>query len=239
MEVVYVAVAALSLLSVGQAAPMTSCKTLTQPVVMQGREQLLGKWIFIAESTDITGTAALTKLLVESVWSKITAANESDAINLHQVQRMLGRCFSVTAKMTLRDNTLYMVQPYSSQSILLNTGCSDCLVILSKSIIQGRTLSGMQLISKRSNVSVAEIQEFRRQVECLNLPQPAVMDPENGFCSDDSPSTDLTSAINDTTLELFDMLGNILSNEGGLKNLIKQISSDGAGLKENPQIMTQ
>lgn len=40
MGFVYVAVAALSLLSVGQSAPVTSCESLIQTVEIQGREQV-------------------------------------------------------------------------------------------------------------------------------------------------------------------------------------------------------
>ncbi|XP_035031894.1 uncharacterized protein LOC118120752 [Hippoglossus stenolepis] len=229
MEVVYVAVAALSLLSVGQSAPVTSCETLIQPVVIQGRDQLLGKWIYIAESTTFPGSRLLTDRFLESGWGKTTAANESDAINHYQVQKMFGRCFSVRTKLTLQNSTLYMVKPYSSAVTLLNTGCFDCLVFHSRFTLGGSTYIGLQLLSRRSGVSVAEKEEFIKQVECLNLPAAAFMDPEKGLCPDDSlaeesETTDLSSAIEDMSSKVLSVLGDIANSEGGMETLIKQIS---------------
>lgn len=50
--------------------------------------QLLGKWMFVAESTNIIGSKLLTKMFVESAWARISAANESDAITVFQAQKM-------------------------------------------------------------------------------------------------------------------------------------------------------
>ncbi|XP_060944719.1 uncharacterized protein LOC133021762 [Limanda limanda] len=226
MEVVYVAVAALSLLSVGQSAPVTSCGTLIQPVVIQGRDQLLGKWIYIAESTTVPGSRLLTNLFGESAWAKNKAANESDAIDHYHVQKSFGRCYSVRSNLTLQNSTLYMEHPYSAAGTLLNTGCDDCLVLYSRMTLGKTVFSGLQLLSKRRGVSVAEKQEFLKQVECLNLPQPAFLDPEKGLCPDDSLSpesetTDLTSDMNDMMSTFSSRLGDLTS---GLDTLIKLIS---------------
>ncbi|CAB1439917.1 unnamed protein product [Pleuronectes platessa] len=227
MEVVYVAVAALSLLSVGQSAPVMSCETLIQPLVIPGRDQLLGKWVFVAESTTIPGSRLLTNLLADSAWSKMTAANEIDAMDLYQVQKIIGRCYSLKTELTLHNSTLTMEHPYPAAVILLSTGCSDCLVLYSR-ITLGSAFSGLQLLSRRRGVSVAEKQEFLKQVECLNLPAPAFLDPEKGLCPDDSLSlesetTDMMSAVNDMTSKWSSMLANITS-AGGLDTLIKLFS---------------
>ncbi|XP_062244609.1 uncharacterized protein LOC133954271 [Platichthys flesus] len=227
MEVVYVAVAALSLLSVGQSAPVTSCETLIQPLVIPGRDQLLGKWIYAAESVTIPGARLLTDLLAGSAWSKMTSANESDAIDLVQVQSTIDRCYSLRTKLTLQNSTLYMEHPYPAVVTLLNTGCSDCLVLFSRFTL-GSAFSSLQLLSRRRGVSVAEKQEFLKQVECLNLPSPAFLDPEKGLCPDDSLSLgsetiDMTSAIDDLKSEWSSMLGNITSMIG-LDTLLKLFS---------------
>ncbi|GAA6234753.1 uncharacterized protein LOC108875889 [Lates japonicus] len=238
MGFVHVAVAVLGLLSVGQSAPLTSCKSLTQPLEIQGRDHLLGKWIFIAESTNITGSRLLTKKFVDSAWSKITAANESDAINNYQAQKMFGRCFSISTKATVENSTLSMVHPYAASTILLNTACTDCLVFYSKFTTGSSIYAGVQLLSKRSNVSADELQEFMKQVECLNLPAPAILDPEKGFCPDESLSqetenTDLTNFMNDMGSEVLNLMENIVGSDGGLKMLMKLVSSGISGLKQN------
>ncbi|XP_071359819.1 uncharacterized protein [Trachinotus anak] len=239
MGSLYVAVAVLSLLSVGQSAPVTSCDSLIQPFEIQGRDQLLGRWTYIAESTNITGSKLLTKMFVESAWSRITAANESDAVNHYQAQKMFGRCFTLSIKLTLKNSTLSMEQPYTAFANLLSTGCADCLVLYSKFTSGGNMYSGVQLLSRRNKVSYAEQQEFMKQVECLNLPPPAILDPEKGFCPDESPSEDtetidLTNVFNNMGSEVAYLFDKLMSSADGLNKLVKLISSsDIAELKQN------
>ncbi|AWP05717.1 Hypothetical protein SMAX5B_007501 [Scophthalmus maximus] len=237
MGFVYVAVAALSLLSVGQSAPVTSCESLIQTVEIQGREQLLGKWTYLAESTNIIGSKLLTNMFVESVWGRLTAANESDAIDHYQVQKLFGRCFSLSTKLSLQNSTILMEGTYPSSATLLNTGCTDCLVIHSQYTIGGSAFTGLQLLSRRNKVSAAEREEFMKQVDCLNLPAPAFLDPEKDLCPDESPSQesqtiDLTSIKNDRESEVVNLLHNILNREGGLSTLIKLFSDNVAALKQ-------
>ncbi|XP_022614398.1 uncharacterized protein LOC111231542 isoform X2 [Seriola dumerili] len=201
MGFLYVAVAVLSLLSVGQSAPVTDCESLVRPLEIQGRDKLLGKWMYIAESTNVTGSKLLTKMAVESSWGRITAANESDAIDHYQAQKMFGQCFTLRTKLTLRNSTLSM--------------------------------------GRRGKLSDAELQEFMKQVECLNLPSPAILDPEKGFCPDEFPSQetetiDLTDFMNDMGSEIVNLFDKIMSSGDGLETLIKLISSsDISDFKKN------
>ncbi|XP_045904002.1 uncharacterized protein LOC123970153 [Micropterus dolomieu] len=234
----HVAVAVLSLLSVGQSAPVSSCESLIQPLEIQGREQLLGKWTYLAESTNIPGSNFLTKMFVETAWGEITAANESGAINAIHSQKMFGRCFTLIIKMTLENNTLSMLQTFTTSTVLLNTGCPDCLVSYSKYTIGGSTYSGIQLASMRNKVTAAELEEFTKQVECLNLTPPTLLEPEKGFCPDGSSSQetttiDLTSFSDDTASKVINLFDKMINSEGGLKRLTEMISSAIGGLKEN------
>lgn len=34
---------------------------------------------------------------------------------------------------------------------------------------------------RRQNISAAELEEYKKQAECLNLPAPAVLDPQKGI----------------------------------------------------------
>merc|ERR1712002_124903 len=194
--------------------------------------------MLIAESTNIPAVKLLTKMFMESAWAKITAANESDAISVFQAQKMFGRCFTVTSKMTLENNTLSMVRPFSVSEVPLSSGCPDCLVLLSNYIIGGSTYNGLQIMSRRSKVTAAEMEEFKKQVECLHLPPPAIMDPEKGFCPDDptpqeTETTNLTNAFNDMTSLDFSMLDMFINSNDGGKKLLKMLSSGIVGLKEN------
>ncbi|XP_074486370.1 uncharacterized protein LOC141764761 [Sebastes fasciatus] len=239
MKFIHAAVVVLSLLSVGQSAPVIDCERLVQPLEFTGREQLLGKWTYIAEATNIPASQLLTKMLVDSARAKITAAaNESDVIIVLQTQKMFGRCFTVTSKMTVGNSTLSKDKPVIGSGVLLTTSCPDCTVYYLNYTIGGRSYRGIQLMSRRDKLTAAELQEFTKQVECVNLPAPAILDPEKGFCPDESPSQeteviDLTKFMNDPSSEFNSFFDSIMNTEGGLQKLIKMLSSSIAGLKEN------
>lgn len=108
MESLHVAVAVLSLLSLGQTAPTTNCESLTQQIQMPGRDQvrsseglqvflylqgwckqprihvshhvsqLLGRWNYIAESTDMRGSKELLEMSRGTVWLNYVAATEEN-----------------------------------------------------------------------------------------------------------------------------------------------------------------
>ncbi|XP_062284719.1 uncharacterized protein LOC133990415 isoform X2 [Scomber scombrus] len=159
MGLVHVILAVLSLLTVGQSAPVTSCESLTKQVEIKGRNQLLGKWMHIGESTTIAGFKLLTKAFLETSWAHVSAADESDAINVFQSRKMLGDCFTATTKMTLENNSLYMVNPISVPEVLLSSGCPDCLVLQTNYTFGGSTYKGLQLLSRRARVTDAEMDE--------------------------------------------------------------------------------
>ncbi|XP_073323918.1 uncharacterized protein [Pagrus major] len=236
MGFVHVAVAVLSLLSVGQSAPVNNCESLTKLIEIQS-DQLLGKWMVLAESTNIPGSKKLTKMFVESSWVKITASNESGVMDVFQSQKMFDTCFTISATMKLENGTLSMEKPAKASEVLLKTSCPDCLVISANYTMGQNTFGALQLLSKRAKVTAAELEEFAKQVECTGLPPPAFLDPEKGVCPDDSSSqetetTDLTDVMTDIP-EVFDQLQKLINTEGGMNELINIISSSVAAMKEN------
>ncbi|XP_053185923.1 uncharacterized protein LOC128368993 isoform X2 [Scomber japonicus] len=205
MGLVHVILAVLSLLTVGQSAPVTSCESLTKQVEIIGRNQLLGKWMYIGESTTIAGFKLLTKALVETSWARISAADESDAINVFQSQKMLGRCFTATTKMTLGNNTLSMVHPMHVSEVLLSTGCPDCLVLQTNFTFGGSTYKGLQFM--RFCPDESNLQE--------------------------TETTDLTTDISSMNAEDVKLFDRFLSSSDGIQLLIKIITTGLTGLKEN------
>nr|XP_015809720.2 uncharacterized protein LOC107382193 [Nothobranchius furzeri] len=225
-EFAQVAVAVFSLLSLGQSAPVTSCDNLLQQNSIQGRDQFLGTWYYIGESTNIIGSKLLTQSVLQSSWWNITAGNKDNDLISFQNQKMFGSCFSLTYTVSVENNTLVMVNPYPSSAFLLNTGCLDCLVVYSNYTIGSSQYKGMQLMSRRTEISAPELEEFKKQVECLKLPEPAILDSEKGFCPDPTVSTeikslDLSSAFNSDAL---DQLDKILKHEKAVEILTETIS---------------
>ncbi|KAM8773666.1 uncharacterized protein AB9X84_017761 [Acanthopagrus schlegelii] len=237
MRFVHVAVAVLGLLSIGQSAPVNNCESLTKLIEIQ-RDQLLGKWMIVAESTNIPASNKLTKIFVESSWVKITASNESGILDVFQSQKMFGTCFTISTTLKLENGTLFMEKPAKASEVLLKTSCADCLVISSNYTIGGSTFGGLQLLSRRNQLTAAEMDEFNKQVECEGLRPPAFLDPEKGICPEDSPSqetesTDLSDAMLDLDPGVFDQFRQMISTEGGMNELIKLISSSLGAIKEN------
>ncbi|XP_030004110.1 uncharacterized protein LOC115428969 [Sphaeramia orbicularis] len=233
MGFVQVAVFVLGLLSVGHSAPVTSCETLTQQLDVPTIDPLLGKWIYQADVTTVPGSKLLTKLLVKNVWAEVTKANESNSINTFHAQRTLGRCFSLNIKQTLKNNTLFMSYPYEASQILLKTSCPDCLVFLGNFSMRGNSYRGLQLISRRRTLTPAEVEEFKKQAECLNLPAPVFIDAETDLCPDgsvtqdtESETTDLTSLITREAInETFTLFDTITSSQDKLQEFVKLLSS--------------
>nr|XP_020497510.1 uncharacterized protein LOC109989941 [Labrus bergylta] len=187
-------VVVLGLLSVGESAPVTGCESLIKPMDVLERDQLLGKWTLLAESTNTPGAKSMTDFVVESAWTLFTAANESGVIDVFQAEKMSGNCYTLKTKMTLENNTLSIGPPLNSSARLLSTGCPDCLVYATQYPMEESAYNGVQLMSRRNNVTDAELHEFRRQVGCLKLPPPVILNQDKGLCPQDSlQNTDLTN----------------------------------------------
>ncbi|XP_077379557.1 uncharacterized protein LOC144020202 [Festucalex cinctus] len=213
---------AVALLPAGLSAPVTDCDALTQQLQIQTRDQFLGVWTYLAESTNMPGSKVLTKMLVDNVWGKNYPANESDSFFVFQVQKMLGRCFSVTSKVTLVNDTLRTERPIAATEVLLTTSCPDCLILLSNYSFGESTYRGVQFLTRRPKVTSAEMEEFKRQVACLNLPSPVMFDSDKGLCSDESASkdaktTDLTSIIDASNTEYMIRLDKMLNSRSGIQ----------------------
>ncbi|XP_004065762.1 uncharacterized protein LOC101159415 [Oryzias latipes] len=226
MELIGVALAVICLLSAGQSAPVSNCEELVQHLHLPAREEILGKWVFIGESTDVPSSALMTKMFVDSVWLNLTAADQEDSIMFTQIQKSFGICTRVSSSYTLRNNAFHMVYPIKSRTVLLRTSCPDCLVFNSNFSFGGSLYSNLQFLSRRREVSAAEKEEFKRQTECLNLPQFIFLDSKKELCpdpsSDSSNSVDLTSKL---SLLDFDQLDKTLRNETEVQKLIDMGSS--------------
>ncbi|KAE8300079.1 hypothetical protein D5F01_LYC00214 [Larimichthys crocea] len=201
MGFILIAAAVLSLLSGGWSAPVTNCDNLTQIIEIQGREQLLGKWTYSADSSHEAGSQSLTKLSLGTTWVKYTAAEENDTINVLQSQKMFGTCLGLRYSMTLENNTLSVEDPLTASMVLLSTGCPDCLVIASENTFGRSAYDSLMLLTRRNNVTAAEMEEFNKQAECLNLPSPVFLDSKKGFCTEESlyqKTENLTSIASDS-----------------------------------------
>ncbi|XP_028312934.1 uncharacterized protein LOC114469546 [Gouania willdenowi] len=223
MELFWVA-AVFGLLSSAQSAPVTSCETLTKHDDII-RDQLLGKWILIGETTDKDETLSMIRSLVDTVFWNITETDTTDGLQIFHHQKTSGVCASLQMVATVKNKTLTMDYPYPATSVKLTSSCPDCLILYSTNIIGGSTIKEIQFLSRRNTVSTEELDEFKKQAHCLNLPSTTILDPKKGFCLDPNNTQDLTDNL---TPEIMKKVDEIMKNPDLLKSLLTEpaIKSD-------------
>ncbi|RVE76428.1 hypothetical protein OJAV_G00007710 [Oryzias javanicus] len=227
MEFVCVAVTAICLLSAAQSAPVSVCDSLLERLPIRGREEILGKWVHIGESTNLPGSAEMTKMLVDSVWLNLTAAEQEDGIIFSQIQKSFGICSHVTSNYTIRDNAFHLEYPIKVTAVMIRTSCPDCLVSYSNFTLGENEYHSLQLVSRRTEVSAEEKREFQKQVECLNLPQVTFLDSKKELCPDPFTSPNSKSIDVANTLRNFDFsqLVKILTSSKAVEKLTDLVSS--------------
>lgn len=72
----------------------------------------------------------------------------------------------------------------------IHTSCHDC--ILMSSDVESGKRQHFYLFSRRRQLEQKEVNEFRDQVECLNMPPPVVMDPTKELCPEETTSSPAT-----------------------------------------------
>ncbi|XP_072319018.1 uncharacterized protein [Eucyclogobius newberryi] len=219
MKLLPTALAFLSLLCVGHTAPTTNCESLTQKIDIESRDLLLGKWMYVAESTTMPGTKMLTKKFVDSSFVNVMPLPDSRSVEFTQIQKSFGSCISLSSTVQVANNTMEMTKPFSASEVLLTTGCPDCLVVLGNFTLGSTYFQSLQLLSKRRMLSTAELDEFKKQAECMKLLAPAFMDPEKELCPEEQATgtIDLTAVLNtETGSKVRAYLDSIISNPDGL-----------------------
>lgn len=69
-------------------------------------------------------------------------------------------------------------------SSFVHTSCHDCL-LMRMNVESGKRIH-FYLFSRRRQLEQEELEEFKAQVQCLNMPPPVVMDPEKQLCLEET-----------------------------------------------------
>ncbi|XP_036791947.1 uncharacterized protein LOC110505637 [Oncorhynchus mykiss] len=188
----------LGLLSVSgsQAAPLT-CEDLLRPLELSSVNQTLGKWVYIAESSDRPFWEQILYTLLHSAWIEVsvpvgTQNNILDIAQFHgfgiPYQNTFGfGCSRINSNFTLHDNSTWTsVSPIPVTEVLLTT-CSECLLTLEKWGEDGKTYTSLTLYSRRRELTATELDFYKKQVDCLSLPPATFIDPKKDLCLDTTP----------------------------------------------------
>ncbi|KAJ0033036.1 hypothetical protein NQD34_000143 [Periophthalmus magnuspinnatus] len=236
MKLLLSALVVLSLLYLGHTAPVITCESLTQTISIESRDTLLGKWMYVGESTNMAGTRELTKKFVDSVFVQVHPLPDISSFEFKQVQKSFGVCATLSSTTVMVNNTLITNKPYKAVDHLLKTSCPDCLVVKSNFTLGTNYYSILQLLSRRRTLSTAELDEFKQQAKCLNLPEATFLNPDKELCSEEqlTDSTDLSSVMNtEMGSKILGLLDTAMKAPDGLASFMNDLLGNLAITKED------
>uniref|UniRef100_A0A3Q3KQ68 Uncharacterized protein n=1 Tax=Mastacembelus armatus TaxID=205130 RepID=A0A3Q3KQ68_9TELE len=170
----------LSLTSLACSAPL-ACEGLLRPLDQVHRHHLEGKWALIAGSVSDPHLNTKFGLRDSSTTSFSNTTGESNMLFIRSM-RLDNTCQYGSDNVSLEDNRM----TFNNNNItttFIHT-CHDC-ILMSSDVESGKRLH-FYLFSRRRQLEKKEMEEYRAQVDCLNLPAPAVMDPTKELCPDEA-----------------------------------------------------
>ncbi|KAF7646401.1 hypothetical protein LDENG_00188340 [Lucifuga dentata] len=176
------AIALLCLVSVSFSAPLT-CKDLIQPVDHLDLHQLEGIWALVAGS--LNHSAALENMkLRDSITVNIYNSSGNSRVSYTQINRFGDRCQYLYYNMSVQGSTFTFDagKRFNLSGSFLYTSCPDCLVVRWDVESRRRVSLDLYLLSRRREVELKEMEEYRAQLKCLDLPSAVVMDPTKELC---------------------------------------------------------
>ncbi|KAL0965093.1 hypothetical protein UPYG_G00276700 [Umbra pygmaea] len=199
-----------SLLSTVLAAPL-SCQDLLKP--LNSTDYILGKWTLIAQANDLPGAREVVAQKMINSWTHFTPGTQNNTIDGLEVANIDGQCFSVNATLVIENNKFTKPLSVPMTETLLHT-CSDCL-LLHTEISLVDNYSQLNLYSKRKELSPVELDVFKKQVDCLNMPPAVFTKPERDPCPD--PRDD-----NRNVLDMKKILGDNFDYKKFLERIINE-----------------
>lgn len=180
------ALSLLCLVAVSHSAPLT-CQELVRPLERLNLPHLEGKWALVAGS--------LSHLPFLERFKQRDSASVSFHSNTSETHMTYTRSISSdnkcqynTYNITL-NGTSFTYDGTSSGNFSANfarTSCRDCILMHMRA--ESGERQHFYLFSRRRQLDQTEMEEFSAQVECLNMPPPAVMDPTKALCPEEAAS---------------------------------------------------
>uniref|UniRef100_A0A8C2XPI0 Apolipoprotein M n=1 Tax=Cyclopterus lumpus TaxID=8103 RepID=A0A8C2XPI0_CYCLU len=155
-------------------APL-ACEDSVWPVDPLHRSHLEGRCFLIAGSLSDPADLENFKRR-DSAKSNFVNASETSKMSFTGIFGFGDSCQYVHSGVTLEGPS------FTLQYNNLQKSCPDCMVIRFDS--KSNELKHFYLFNRQKEVEKKEMEEFKAQVECLNMPPPVVMDPTKDFCQE-------------------------------------------------------
>lgn len=171
----------LCMVGVSQSAPPV-CEQLVRPLDHVHLHRLEGGLAFVAGSIN---NSQIMEALKQR--SSITAyfSNSSETHHSYtQVSRIAEQCQQMSYNISFQGSTFSLEgnSRFQFNGSFLYTSCPDCAVMRWLVNSARRQTVDLYLVSRRRTLEREEMEEFKAQVNCLQLPPPVVMDPSEKLC---------------------------------------------------------
>uniref|UniRef100_A0A3B4Y135 Apolipoprotein M n=1 Tax=Seriola lalandi dorsalis TaxID=1841481 RepID=A0A3B4Y135_SERLL len=173
----------LCLVSVSRSAPL-ACENLVRPLERLDPLHLEGRWTLVAGSLNDSADAATLK-------GRDSVTIDFNNSTYTQVNRVGDKCDYDLLNITFEGHIMSLqTRNYNFSGTFFQTSCPDCAVLSLDVKSQSFKSVDLYLFSRRREVKPKEMEDFRAQVECLNMPAPVVMDPTKELCPEQVHNTD-------------------------------------------------
>lgn len=171
------AVLLLSLVSVSCSVPL-ACEDLLQPLGQPHLRGLEGRRAMVAGFISHLPFMELLRSRDSATAEFSNNGNES-SIFFRRSGRSDGNCYYASYNVTLEGSS-FTQDELNLTTTFVHTSCHDCILL--KFDVESGKRQHVYLFSKRRQLEETEIEEFRAQAKCLNMPPPVVMDPTKELC---------------------------------------------------------
>ncbi|TWW58531.1 hypothetical protein D4764_06G0000610 [Takifugu flavidus] len=163
---------------------LQTCGDLLRPLNQLHPRSLEGDWALVA------GSVSQLSLMEpfsqrESATASFSNNTDSSTITLKRSMRSKNNCYYQSYNISLEGSS-FTFDNGRVNATFVHASCPDCILI-SFNVESGKRIH-FYLFSRRRQLEEKEMEEFRRQVGCLKMPPPVVMDPANELCPEEGTS---------------------------------------------------
>lgn len=168
-------IAVLCSASLSRSAPLL-CEDSVRTLAQLDFSHLVGRWALVAGSVEHSAAA-------ENIKARASVVIDLRDSSYTQANRVDGLCKYYPHNIRVEGNILTLKEQNSNITVTpLYTSCQDCLVFTLNVESPIYNSFDLYLFSKRREVKPNEMEEFKSQAACLNMPAPFVMDPAKELC---------------------------------------------------------
>lgn len=171
------------LISMSCSAPPV-CERLVHSLEQLEPHHLNGRWALVAGSlSHLPSMKALQ--LRDSITMHFSNSSDTSTFSYTQINRFGDDCQPLLYNISVTEvsNFVFDVENrFNLTGSFLHTSCPDCVVMRWMVRSKRRVSQDLYLLSRRRQVGQQEMDEFKAQLECLQLPPPVVMDPAKELC---------------------------------------------------------